>query len=169
MYRARWASNDDAAKNEGVKKERKDLNTRDIVATVAGASCGVGLMAGLGAFKSIALTPLSLALLNDAWSFGGAYDISKFTDMTSEWVATTNTVFLPALGVAFDFVVLTSIVALIVLKAQEMLAAAPTNSDELCLLTQAVEPVCGPTSFDSSEEFACVEQWADGRMRWVCA
>jgi hypothetical protein len=124
-------------------------------------------MASLGAYKSIANTPLVFDILNNAWGFGGAEDISIFTDLITDGVAMSNAVFFPALAFAADFIVLTSIVALVVLKADEMLtASAGEQVDELCLVT---EPVCGPVSFDSTDDYMCVEQWVDGKMSWVCA
>jgi hypothetical protein len=167
MYRRRWADSDDASLPPAVKEDtHPDIHTSDILAAIVGASMGVGLTASLGAFKSVALMPTTFALLNDAWGFGGAYDMSTFMDSFCGWVATSNQVFLPVLGVAADFVVLTSIVALIVLRLDE-LSKQQGTSEELCLLTET--PACGPTSFDSTEGYACVEQSVNGQVRWVCA
>ena len=41
-------------------------------------------------------------------------------------------------------------------------------ADEACLV-DAVEQVCGPLSFDSTPEMACVETYVDGQLKWVCA
>ena len=168
MYRARWAEPDDNVLASSPISGK--VETHDLAATIVGASCGVGLVATLGAFKSVASTPLSIAILNNAF-FGSAYDISGYMDMITGLVATSNEVLLPALSVGADLIVLTSVVALMVLKIDEMLTNQPAASaeDELCLVTEAVEHICGSTSFDSSDGYACVEQWSDGKVRWVCA
>jgi len=171
MYRARWMHDAPVQSHTAVRSHAvKDADTRTQVASIFGAAIGVGMISSLGAWKSASLTPLSLLALEATWPSGGAYDISVYTDMITDGVAASNKVFLPALGVAADVVVLTSVVALLGLWMEEMLSDAPsTSSDELCVLPSAAEPVCGPASFDSSEGYSCVELWENGSFRWVCA
>jgi hypothetical protein len=42
------------------------------------------------------------------------------------------------------------------------------TSDEACLL-QDTEPVCGPLSFDSTDDMMCIETYREGKLEWVCA
>jgi len=47
------------------------------------------------------------------------------------------------------------------------MAAAEAGPAEACLV-EFDEPLCGPLSFDSTDDYVCVETFAEGKLRWVC-
>ena len=178
QYRARWRTDDTLKTKE--KKEGKGTNAPGRMTTFAGAVIGVGLASQLGQFMSIAETNHAILLLNAAWA-GSAYDIStSFLDPLTDWVASMNSLFVPdkffgtvafTAAVAIDVAAFTSMVLLLVMQIEEKDALA-TDASELCLnhaSAGASEPICGSASFDSTDGFACVETWVDGRLAWVCA
>jgi len=180
QYRARWRTDDTLQPKEN--KETKGTNAPGRMATFAGAVIGVGLASQLGQFMSIAETNHAILLLNAAWA-GSAYDIStSFLDPLTDWVASMNSLIAPdkffgtvafTAGVAIDVAAFTSMVLLLVMQIEEKDALATDEREsELCLnhaSAGASEPICGSASFDSTDGFACVETWVDGRLAWVCA
>ena len=42
------------------------------------------------------------------------------------------------------------------------------EASEACLYYYDEEPLCGAMSFDSTGEFACVETYVDGQLKWAC-
>ena len=77
MYHARWSERQSQVDSQ--TGSAADLNAADTIATALGALVGVGVMSGIGAHKSIAMTPSSISMINDAWG-GGAADISSYLD-----------------------------------------------------------------------------------------
>jgi hypothetical protein len=41
------------------------------------------------------------------------------------------------------------------------------DDGEVCFV-QTDEQICGPMSFDSTDDLACIEIYQDGELRWVC-
>ena len=39
---------------------------------------------------------------------------------------------------------------------------------EACLI-EAEEQLCGNLSFDSTDDYVCIETWEDGKLRWACS
>ena len=113
--------------------------------------------------------------LSTSWGAAAA-DISPYTDMITSWAASANSLFLHPM-LTLDELVFATIT---VLSMQAIAMDQQTTDDvdlplhsfdeELCVLIDELEEaVCGEPSFDSTEGFACVEQWKDGKLRWVCA
>lgn len=190
MYRARWTSipteevNEVASSTPSTKPRAAQVDSKLGVATVVGALAGTGLAAGVGAFKSISEMPVSLTQLFSTWSPGGADDISRYTDAITDWVAMSNSFLLPndlasisvTVVLAFDVVAVASIMLLVAMQIEEALQSKSGGdksiaweASELCVATSAEEPICGYASFDSSDGYACVEQYVNGKLRWVCA
>jgi len=205
MYRARWHHEADEADSQEMmgavdapvtvtSKARTSQLSAEGAASIGGALAGVTLMSVLGTQTSDALTPLSLAFLHDSWSFGGAYDITAYTDMITQWAAESNAFLANPTSIlayaVFCLAVLVDLGAFAAMlavtysyaedrpPASELLASHDKTwwshringlTSEVCVLTAATEAICGTPSFDSSEEYACVEQWVDGKLRWVCS
>lgn len=182
MYRARWLSHDDDKVNE-IADEDTNLKIKDVAPAMIGATVGVGSMAVIGAFKSVAFTEKSFELIRQSWGYAGSHDISIFLDRITGWVAHVNA---PILGVmpsfadvVFTFVVAVDIaaftsfviLALHVIEQEKAVQQSIENpmEDELCVLTAQNDHICGPASFDSTYDYACVEQMVNGQMQWVCA
>ena len=172
MYGSRWAlsANGDIV-HSGEEEELRSVQTT--VAQVGAAALAVTAMSGIGAFKSVATTPFVLMALQNTWGYGNVDDISKFLDMITGWVAHSNALvatqlptgsFVFILAMLVDTAALASMIMLLTMAMQENWLAA--SVDELCLPNK---PVCGKPSFDSTDEYACVETLVDGKLTWVCA
>jgi hypothetical protein len=190
MYRERWRM-----MPERIDKDKdilvEEMDVEDMAATALGATIGVCSMAALGVFTSVALTDYSLTLIGSTWGYGGAFDISPFLSTITGWVERANS--LPsfaecvfALAVTIDVAALASVIALamqtIEKDALETVGAgygmggygmggygrmgSESSEAEMCLHDGSV---CGPASFDSSLDYACIEQMVNGKLQWVCA
>lgn len=172
MYRARWRADDES--DEITSKLPQDM--KGFAAKASGATLAASAIASLGAFKSIALTDRSLELTSNAW-LRSEYDITPFFNMITDWVAHANALFRMPTTAEFVFALVVTVdvtaLASFLFIALEMIASEPAGAteqsqDEFCVVAYE-EPVCGPASFDSTEEFACIEQMINGKVQWVCA
>mmetsp|Transcript_9666 Transcript_9666/g.23424 ORF Transcript_9666/g.23424 Transcript_9666/m.23424 type:complete len:250 (-) Transcript_9666:348-1097(-) len=206
MHRARWQHEADEAEEQqmtttvDVPASSKQRPSRlGGVLSIGGALAGVSLMSAIGTRTSDALAPLSLTFLHNSWCFGGAHDITAYTDTITQWAAESNALFASpssilaygafCLAILVDLGAIASVIAVIYSFAEdrpprtdrpasEVLASHDKTwwshringlTSEVCVLTAATEAICGTPSFDSSTEYACVEQWVDGKLRWVCS
>ena len=180
MYRARWRGNE-VDQDERMTEDSDALNVKHLFATALGATVGVCSISTLGAFKSISLTDWSLTMIGNTWGYGNVHDISPFLLTITDWCARANAMFtMPsiadcvfALVVTIDFAAFGAAIAISMQMIEEERAeqdmAVADSSTELCVVTSLAGSVCGSASFDSSPDFACVEQIVDGKLRWVCA
>jgi len=172
MYRDRWASSSAVD-----SKDKQEPSFTDTAAQIGGAMLGVTAIASLGAFKSAGETPIVLNAVQNTWGYGSTDDVSVYLDAITGWVADCNALLTPSVSfasivIAFDVVALVSMVALVTMAITEERLTGPSaaNDPALCLAnTLTDEPVCGPASFDSTDGYACVETWVDGRLVWQCA
>jgi len=172
MYRARWSSDTESSEDNDAP------SSSDIAAQIGGAMLGATAIASVGAFKSAAETPSVLAVVQNTWGYGGTDDVAVYLDAITGWVANCNAILAPSFGafifylaVAIDIAALISMVAILMIAIQEDRLAAPSVTNELvCLANTSIdEPVCGAASFDSTDGYACVETWVNGRFVWQCA
>ena len=178
MYRARWHRDKDTV----TAKPSSQVEIKEVAAQATGAILGVTAIALLGAFKSAALADYTLALTSNAW-LGSTYDITPYFVTLTDWVASANSLLsvpMPTMKdiifacvVTVDLAAFASFVFIASNAIQNERArfaggVIENEVDELCIVADD-DRVCGPVSFDSTAEFACVEQIINGRVQWVCA
>lgn len=172
MYRARWRKTDSITKLR--ESNRNAVKPDELALTAVGAITGVSAIATLGVWKSIGMTPYSLGVLYSTFPLGGTDDVSVYTTMITDWVANANAPVgntpqvIYGLSTSFDAAAVVLMVAGACLVIADMLTATDHTSEELCLATEK-EQVCGPVSFDSTDDFACIEREVNGQLQWICA
>jgi hypothetical protein len=166
MYRERWQ--DDIATPAKTKES--------MPAKVLGACSGVAIATFAGIQVSEALTDHSLSLLN----FGNTFDTVSYVDTLMRGVDAINQV-MPntgelsfAIAVGLDVSALASVMYLasILIQAQQEDGKVNDNAQEAgCIITESNgETLCGDLSFDSTDDFVCVETLSsEGKVRWVCS
>merc|ERR1712083_1031449 len=135
------------------KNTRRAADMASAVATVtACALAGVAL--------SAAQADTAISMMGSTGLFN--YD-ALFTDIVVEGVDVANAAGWALLPVSFFF---------FAVQTQEALLADEQAEDEVgaCLVDEvAGKHICGHASFDSADGMVCIEDYSNGKLRWVCA
>ena len=159
-------------------------NEKYVAAKFIGAVAGVSTAAFAGMQVSEAFTDYSIGMLN----FGSTFDTVSYIDWLISGVDAINQV-LPntaselafAVAVSVDVAAFASVISLgmLLIRADREQTSASKHGvrlgdaaeNEACVVSgSSGEALCGDMSFDSTDDYVCVETLSsDGKIRWVCA
>jgi len=171
------AGNEDAISAE-------EQNEEHVAVKVVGAVAGVSVAALAGVQASEALTDYSIGMLD----YGSTFDTVSYVDWLISGVDAINQV-MPntpgelafAVAVSVDVAALATMISLgmLSIRAKKDQTSATKHharlgeaaEGEACVVSgSSGETLCGDMSFDSTDDYVCVESLSsDGKIRWVCA
>merc|ERR1712083_302490 len=106
---------------------------------------------------------LSASQTDQVLSMLGAVDLYNenvlYTDLLVKGIDIANIAGLVVLPLAIAY--------MISLQGREL--TENEEEDWVCVIGEIADEICGPMSFDSTDEMTCVEDFSAGKLRWVCS